>query len=92
MPDPVIEFDHVSKKFARGEQHNTLRDFIPAMARKLLGRKSADQAAGAKAMGEGRMRRGGGVWGGRIENGELRVESGDVLGKLRGNWSVDGLI
>src|SRR3954452_22275051 len=45
MPDPVIEFDHVSKKFARGEQHNTLRDFIPAMARTLLGRKSAEEIA-----------------------------------------------
>jgi ABC-type polysaccharide/polyol phosphate transport system ATPase subunit len=35
MADPVIEFDHVYKKFARGEQHNSLRDFIPAMAKKL---------------------------------------------------------
>ncbi len=34
MPDPVIEFDHVYKKFARGEQHTSLRDFIPAMAKK----------------------------------------------------------
>lgn len=41
MPEPVIEFDHVYKKFARGEQHTSLRDFIPAMAGKLwpFGRK-----------------------------------------------------
>lgn len=38
MPDPVIEFDHISKKFARGEQHHTLRDFLPAMARKMVRR------------------------------------------------------
>src|SRR3989440_3943993 len=45
MSDPVIEFDHVYKKFARGEQHNSLRDFIPAMVRKVLGRKSAEELA-----------------------------------------------
>jgi ABC-type polysaccharide/polyol phosphate transport system ATPase subunit len=46
MHDPVIEFDHVYKKFARGEQHNSLRDFIPAMVRKLLRRgPSAEEAA-----------------------------------------------
>src|SRR5690349_19231703 len=45
MPDPVIEFDHVFKKFARGEQHNSLRDFIPAMVRKVFGRKTAEELA-----------------------------------------------
>src|SRR5437588_5043975 len=45
MQEPVIEFDHVFKKFARGEQHGTLRDFIPAMARKLFSRKSAEEIA-----------------------------------------------
>jgi len=45
MPDPVIEFDHVFKKFARGEQHNSLRDFIPAMAKKCwpFGKKQTAQ-------------------------------------------------
>jgi ABC-type polysaccharide/polyol phosphate transport system ATPase subunit len=47
MSDPVIEFDHVFKKFARGEQHNSLRDFIPAMAKRVLrwGRRRADEVA-----------------------------------------------
>jgi ABC-type polysaccharide/polyol phosphate transport system ATPase subunit len=39
MSEPVIEFSGVSKKFAKGERHATLRDFIPAMLGKLLGRK-----------------------------------------------------
>ena len=45
MPEPVIEFDHVYKKFARGEQHNSLRDFIPAMAKKCwpFGKKQTAQ-------------------------------------------------
>lgn len=42
MSDAVIEFDHIYKKFARGEQHNSLRDFIPAMVRKVLGRKKEE--------------------------------------------------
>jgi lipopolysaccharide transport system ATP-binding protein len=47
MPDPVIEFDRVYKKFARGEQHNSLRDFIPAMAKQLwpFRRKTAAEIA-----------------------------------------------
>ena len=35
---PGIEFDHVWKKFQRGERHDSLRDFIPSMARQLVGR------------------------------------------------------
>ena len=31
MAEPVIIFDHIYKKFARGEQHTTLRDLIPAL-------------------------------------------------------------
>src|SRR5947209_12601808 len=38
MNDAVIEFTHIYKKFARGEQHTSLRDFIPALAKRLLRR------------------------------------------------------
>src|SRR5437660_2308106 len=38
MRKSVIEFAHSYKTSARGEQHNSLRDFIPAMVRKLLGK------------------------------------------------------
>src|SRR5829696_1193158 len=43
MSEYVVEFDHVYKKFAMGEQHTTLRDLIAASFGKLLGRgKTAD--------------------------------------------------
>jgi lipopolysaccharide transport system ATP-binding protein len=35
---PGIQFEGVSKKFRRGEVHDSLRDLIPAMARRLTGR------------------------------------------------------
>ncbi len=35
---PRIRFDGVWKKFRRGEVHDSLRDLIPAMTRRLLGR------------------------------------------------------
>src|SRR5436190_8152140 len=42
MSENVVEFDHVYKKFAMGEQHTTLRDFIAASFGKLIGRARAD--------------------------------------------------
>jgi ABC-type polysaccharide/polyol phosphate transport system ATPase subunit len=44
MHEPVLTFDHISKKFSRGENHGTLRDFIPAMLKRALGRAKADPA------------------------------------------------
>ena len=35
---PGVDFDHVWKKFRRGEVHDSLRDLIPAAARRLAGR------------------------------------------------------
>src|SRR5439155_25060867 len=35
MADPMIAFDGVWKKFRRGEHHDSLRDLIPALARRL---------------------------------------------------------
>ena len=34
MPEPIIAFDDVWKKFRRGEHHDSLRDLIPALARR----------------------------------------------------------
>ena len=45
MSDPVIEFDHVYKKFARGEQHTTLRDLIPALISSWWNKKKIDEQA-----------------------------------------------
>jgi lipopolysaccharide transport system ATP-binding protein len=41
MPEPLISFDGVWKKFRRGEHHDSLRDLIPALARKLTGRSQS---------------------------------------------------
>lgn len=48
MTEPGIEFHHVWKKFRRGEIHDSLRDLIPAITKRLLGRgaKSEELAAG----------------------------------------------
>ena len=36
MPDGRIEFHRVSKKFHRGELHDSLRDLVPALARRIF--------------------------------------------------------
>ena len=41
MADPAVIFDHVSKKFRRGERHDSFRDLIPAAVRRLTGRTRA---------------------------------------------------
>jgi len=38
MTEPRLVFDRVWKKFHRGEMHDSLRDLIPAMVRKVAGR------------------------------------------------------
>jgi len=35
----VVVFDHVWKKFERGEVHTSLRDLIPSVARRLFTRR-----------------------------------------------------
>lgn len=40
-PDVVLRVENVSKKFVRGEMHDSLRDLIPALAARLTGRKPA---------------------------------------------------
>lgn len=40
MNDIALEFNHVWKKFKRGEKYGSLRDFIPAMTKKLFGRNN----------------------------------------------------
>jgi lipopolysaccharide transport system ATP-binding protein len=36
MPETVLEVDEVCKKFRRGEFHNSLRDLVPALIRRLV--------------------------------------------------------
>ena len=39
--DAGIEFDHVWKKFRMGERHDSLRDLLPAVTRRLMGQAPA---------------------------------------------------
>src|SRR5580765_7633457 len=39
MPESVIAFDGVWKKFRRGEHHDSLRDLVPALVRRLTSRR-----------------------------------------------------
>jgi lipopolysaccharide transport system ATP-binding protein len=41
MGESAVIFDHVSKKFRRGERHDSFRDLIPAAVRRLTGRAPA---------------------------------------------------
>jgi lipopolysaccharide transport system ATP-binding protein len=41
MAEPAVLFDRVWKKFRRGEHHDSLRDLIPFLARRLLRRRRA---------------------------------------------------
>jgi lipopolysaccharide transport system ATP-binding protein len=45
---PGIEFREVWKKFRRGERHDSLRDLIPAKARRMFGRAPAPEALDQK--------------------------------------------
>ena len=41
MSDYILEFDGVSKKFRRGQLHDSLRDMIPSLARSLFSGKTS---------------------------------------------------
>lgn len=40
MTNVAIRFEHVSKRFRRGENFDSLRDFVPALMRRALGRRT----------------------------------------------------
>jgi lipopolysaccharide transport system ATP-binding protein len=46
VPDGRIEFQHVWKKFRRGELHDSLRDLVPAVASRLFRRRRVAPADG----------------------------------------------
>ena len=46
MTELAIEFEHVSKRFRRGENFDSLRDLVPALIRRVLGRPAGDAKSG----------------------------------------------
>ena len=72
MSDVAIEVDSVWKKFHRGEFHDSLRDFVPALTRRLLGRgpKQDELAAGD-------------FW--ALKDVSFQVRRGEVLGIIGRN-------
>jgi lipopolysaccharide transport system ATP-binding protein len=65
MSDIAIRFEHVSKRFALGERFDSLRDLVPALARRVLGRPA--EAA-----------RGRDFW--ALKDVNLEVRKGEALG------------
>lgn len=43
MSEIALRLDHVSKRFRRGEAFDSLRDLVPAMVRRALGRSSSER-------------------------------------------------
>jgi lipopolysaccharide transport system ATP-binding protein len=41
----VVVFDHVSKKFRRGERHDSLRDLVPTLLRKAIARRAPAESS-----------------------------------------------
>lgn len=73
MSEPGILFDGVWKKFQRGEVHDSLRDLIPAMVKRLSGRgPRTDQLNGKDDF-----------W--ALQDLSFEVKPGEVLGLIGGN-------
>lgn len=73
MPAPGIRFERVWKKFRRGAIHDSLRDMIPALAKRLVGRRKPP---------EDEVRQGD-FW--AIQDVSFEVREGETLGIIGGN-------
>jgi lipopolysaccharide transport system ATP-binding protein len=72
MSDIAVEVSHVWKRFHRGEFHDSLRDLIPAAARRLLGRGRRRDELGK-----------GDFW--AVKDVSFQVKQGEVLGVIGPN-------
>ena len=72
MGGPAVTFDHVWKKFRLGERHNSLRDLVPALARRVLGRRPDRSVLSSEEF-----------W--AVKDVDFRVEPGEALGIIGPN-------
>lgn len=68
---PSILFDNVSKKFRRGERHDSLRDLVPSLVARAFKKPSTDQLSDQE------------FW--ALRNVSFGVEAGQALGIIGGN-------
>lgn len=72
MSTPYLRFDGVWKRFKRGQSHDSLRDLIPNLARKLTGRAAPESTLGSRDF-----------W--ALSDISFSIEPGEVLGIIGPN-------
>jgi lipopolysaccharide transport system ATP-binding protein len=74
LGDTVVEVDQLWKKFQRGEVHDSLRDLVPALARRLIGRRPPPGNLGEREF-----------W--ALKDVTFQVRRGEIVGVIGPNGS-----